>query len=148
MLGKRISKQSLGRKTGQEGPSYDPYGFTEYYFSNDYDLFVVHKGLGSWISINGVHIESSDFSLENSIIGLSWTQEVDFKEMLLEVVFEDYTGLEFKKLEKYYNRIHRPIRCCASRKLDWTNGYPGEHFLQCINCGHVHDVVFRISEVI
>ncbi len=40
-------------KHGSEGPSHDPYGYTEYTFEKGGRKYKMHFGLSQWIEING-----------------------------------------------------------------------------------------------
>jgi hypothetical protein len=91
--------RELNRKTGTEGPQHYPYSYTEWIVEtkvrevhNDVPYFmtqlvVLHLGLGTWIEISGVSIDTGSDTVS-------------------EEMFEAVTGIRLAKIESYYHRIH------------------------------------------
>lgn len=137
-----ITRRTLTRYTGTEGPREDPYAYHEWNLRVNNRRYIFHGGFSDWISLNGARIDISDLRLESSVYH-SLDEQID----ILWGMFKDATGIHPKALDRIYGRILRPTKCCEHRKLTMTQGYPGEHFLQCISCGHVHDTYFNRREV-
>lgn len=107
-------------KTGAEGPSYDPYSFTEYHVSHKKrgDL-VLHHGLGSWLEING---ERREFHRD--------PENADY-------MFEEFLGVSVHALEKACRRCDSRCRSCGSTEIQDVDGFPGETLYVCCKCGDV-----------
>lgn len=69
-------------KHGSEGPSHDPYGYTEYSFTKDGNSYIVHIGLVQYIKINGKSIQAAN-------VGLYDNEEQFIKK---------YTGVDYQTL--------------------------------------------------
>jgi hypothetical protein len=134
-----ITKRTLSRRTGSEGPQHDPYSFTEWTVDTNLSTVTLHSGLAQWVEVNGDRWSHSSFN--------SWGEHYEEGIKMLEETFELETGIPVSKLEKYYDRIHHPKHCCAKPQLEWKRGYPGEHLLICSNCGELLDSEFYLSEV-
>jgi hypothetical protein len=126
----KTSRGTLSITTGSEGPKHDPYGFIEYHAKGKGGKEVtLHQGLGDYLKVGQVRLEVPK--------GKSLTE-----------VFKEETGLDPHKVERWHAK--RPLRCkCKEGKpqLEWTPGYPGEHFLMCRKCGDILDSTFNKSEI-
>lgn len=116
---------------GSEGPRHDPYSYTELTVSKGNGWTTVHRGLAEWVEHCGERTECTGMG------------------MLLDNLFEDYTGLTIKQAERIVRKIHeRPYR--EHRKhggFEWRSGFPGESLCIC-KCGHVVDSSFNESAII
>lgn len=102
---------------GSEGPSHDPYAFSEITIEKGKDKIIAHLGLTIWLKVNG---ERQRFN------------EVEE----FEKVFEELVGFNTHKAQKYYDKIRYPKRCpkCNSKKKKYEEGYYGEVFIVCGEC--------------
>lgn len=123
-LTKTFATGSVAMKTGIEGPRHDPYGYTEWTWERSGHRIVLHEGLGDWVEIDGTRIDRGTPA--------RW-------------VFETSVGISLKTLERV---IHRPKRCCDRQSIYEVDGYPGESFDVCGNCGAIVDGSFNESAVI
>lgn len=126
--------RSIRVKTGTEGPSFDPYAYTEYTLVRDGQPDVVfHAGLGVSLKI-GKGLEERAFNKQ--------------EENLLFARFECLVGWPINDLEKWSHKARQRCRKCRCKHGHWAAGYPGESFLLCDNCGEHMDYSFDESAVI
>lgn len=116
--------------TGREGPSYDPYGYTEYVVRVNGVNTILHAGLDEYISVDGLRL---NYGYEH-----------------LDLLFESLTGLAPSRVEKIYNMRKYPTKCphCGSRKLKDTQGFPGESLTVCGDCNEIIGCDFDESAII
>jgi len=133
-------------ETGAEGPQYDPYGYTEYTFTNlKGQTAKLHEGLGCYfVDPEGeTHHEVSE--------DVKWVDAYgeDIPPYSPTEEFEKFVGLPIKIIEKVIERIEHPSRCqhCGSKQLEWISGYPGEELLMCSKCNHVSGSTFNKSAI-
>lgn len=118
-------------KTGSEGPRHDPYGFREFIAKNKRtgDVYTYHVGLDTWLK-RGRELLSRD-------------------EAECGRFFEEITGFDPEDFDKLYSRATSRCRACGSKgPFTYQDGFPGEYFVVCGNCGGVVDTEFRESEII
>ena len=77
-------------KHGNEGPSHDPYAYTEYSFTKDGNSYIVHMGLAQYIKINGKSIQAAS-------VGLYDNEEQFIKK---------YTGVDYQALYDLEEKNH------------------------------------------
>lgn len=121
----------LSMKRGAEGPSHDPYSFSEYTVERDGRIHTLHQGLGVRYSLNGRTLVQSG---DNGIA--CWEAE---------------TGLTVAQFERIYQRVHGPkTRCknCLGKKFEWESGFPGESLQVCVSCNSIVHSEFNESEII
>lgn len=87
---------------GTEGPSFDPYAYTEITVERFGHVVCLHCGLAEWIEIDGERTEVPDLSLTDMVVR-----------------FKELTGFEPYEWEKFHNRLE-------SRRLH-DDGYYGLH---------------------
>lgn len=82
-----VTSRSLDRRTGSEGPKYDPYGYTERVLEINGTTLTLHLGLGSWMMLDNCTIAEHD---DDAVIRL-W-------EMLTHMTLDEF--------DYYYWRAH------------------------------------------
>jgi hypothetical protein len=119
-------------KTGSEGPKHDPYSYTEYTFEQAGKPTVTfHAGLGVWLEVDGKTEYACDVQEENLLFGK----------------FESVLGFSINDLEKWHAKARSRCRKCGCKRGHWVDGYPGESFLLCDNCGVHMDCLFDESVI-
>lgn len=131
----RTSRATFTMRHGSEGPSHDPYGFTETTFQTDRVTVTLHQGLAQWIQVNGA--AKTDF------VG----DQYDNYEAQA-AAFKALTGLTPDEVEKYDERLRSKCRKCGSCDFKEQGGMPGESFTLCAKCGAVVDYDFNESAII
>ena len=127
---------TINVRQGSEGPSHDPYGYTEIEFiSTDGEIeCIIHSGLAEWIKIK---------------VSQEMTYKIeDYKFGTNAQIFEQVCGISPHDAEKVDQRRRSRCRKCGSKQGEWTNGYPGESFLICVRCGNHMDYSFNESAII
>jgi len=121
-------------RSGTEGPSHDPYRFTEITVTRTSQVFTgyvtFHSGLGEWTRV------SDKVSITD--------------DKLARIVFEHLAGItpEVALRAKHKIKVNRIRRHpCGMNYMDWIDGYPGETMLVCLKCGNVVDSRFDRSAV-
>lgn len=122
----------LTRKVGSEGGTFDPYSYDEITVRREHKVVTAHIGcLVMWLDVNGERT--------------SYTYDEEY-EALVEK-FKAETGMTVDEFMRYHDRIQYPPRCpkCFSKKQrECANGFPGESFELCSDCGHA--VTYHFSE--
>ena len=119
---------SVRIKTGNEGPGWDPYSYTEYHVHTPRGKTVLHEGLGDWMTFDGEKYE--DVFHEN-----------------LRKVFTRMIGFSVEQLERIARKLNSKCRKCGGREFDCESGYPGETFEICHTCGHIQSSRFSRSAI-
>lgn len=125
----RTTSKQLGKtrlifiRTGREGPAYDPYSYTEYTVSQGLkSTITLHLGLAVWLSVNG-----KDQTAKRAGKHKDWESATITK-------FVKLTGLDFNMIERWLAKSRSRCKKCGSRKLQETDGYPGETLTVCRHC--------------
>jgi hypothetical protein len=121
--------------TGSEGPSHDPYSYTEYTVqprADDAPTVVLHMGLAFWYEVDGKRTNAYQRGAD---------------EGTLVQLFEQQLGCTLPALHKAVDRIRSRCRECGAQPGRVVSGHPGETFLLCAN-GHVMDADFDEGAVI
>lgn len=155
---------SMSRKTGTEGPAYDPYEYEEIFidFSRACqrrespfvdDGFTIaghltlHQGLGEWVKIeietrtrevNGFWFREEHITERQPLEPDSWDDFVEF-----------HTGYTLTQIRRFYRKMEaaklREHR--GHGQAEWSPGFPGEELLFC-PCGAVLDSTFNEAAII
>lgn len=68
-----ITKRTLTRKYGTEGPRHDPYSYTEWTVTTNLSTVTIHMGSNFWTEVNGKRYDHEDFYAggpgDDSVIG-------------------------------------------------------------------------------
>lgn len=159
MQGLNVSKRMLSRSTGTEGPSSDPYGFTEWTMhltvdGNDIDV-ILHCGLRQFLAVEspkGTKVKLDAYESKGRKAFPGYPEEMwKNGERLVLDWFEKLTGLENHKIDKIYNRLSWPDKCpdCKSSKyVNAVSGFPGETLLYCEKCKKIIGSHSNISAII
>lgn len=87
-------------RTGSEGPSWDPYSFTQITFTCTDGLEVVHhSGLGEWCMVDGMTVGRGEEAAP---------------------AFLSYAGLTPYQAQKAYHRIHQRCSLCGHKRGRWV----------------------------
>lgn len=128
---------SVNVRTGTEGPSHDPYGYTEIEFTRTDGVVVTyHAGLGEWCKVSLTPPEKRRGVRHHGEDLIAHCIDDDGAASL----FETATGLSPQQAEKVYQRLHGPQRrCphCGGRKFSWHGGYVGEAMQCCTACDRI-----------
>lgn len=129
MRGRKVWKRKLDIKTGAEGPSHDPWGYTEAIVEINEHKVVLHQGLAVWVRIDA----KTYYLSENACYR----------------VFRRLTG--FENIDDVSRAIaqtkKRRGNWCCRYHAEWIEGMPGESFLRCKKCGTYLDSAFDIMAV-
>ena len=118
-----IYKRTAERKSGTEGPAYDPYHYEEFHINVNDKEIVLHLGLGEWMTVNNERV---------------WAKMQG--DVVLNEKLEELTGMTLHNLEQLLNRKENPTHCHdCGRRLTWKSvgsmgGMYGESFDICIKC--------------
>ena len=86
---------NLKTKHGSEGPSHDPYGYTEYSFEKDGKKYKVHFGLAQYVEIDGK---------KNQAIGNDYDNFDEFVKKHVGVSLEDIQDQDPRNRDNYDNK--------------------------------------------
>lgn len=123
-------------KTGSEGPSHDPYAYTEYHVDTPAGTTILHEGLVTWLQHNDYKIEPATTNFN------------EYERWMREDGFQMCTGYRLEALDRISR--HLAARCSNCRiRAGWQTetGYPGEYLYVCENCGHIRGGYFNHSEI-
>lgn len=102
-------------RQGNEGPKYDPYGYTELTLEKNGRTYVVHMGLALWFKVDKIKID------------LCEPEQV-------ERMLKTWTGYTPMELERWMWRAigRRRSKCpkCGG-PIECADGYPGETVYYC-----------------
>jgi len=119
----KVSEISI--KTGSEGPSHDPYSFTEYSVTTTIGKsYTLHLGLAEWIKENGVLITTNGNLVET---------------------FIRLTGLDPLAAEEEHN--NPKCKDHPDADIESMAGYPGETFAVCSVCKAVLQSYFNENAI-
>src|SRR5687767_7330885 len=110
-------KLQVVRRTGSEGPKFDPYSFEELDVTTPHNTATLHFGLGDWGTINGKRLELRGFDEKE---GLKFLRE-DF--------LRSITGFTLTQIERIAHRLKERCPKCGSRDFEQQDGFPGEYFI-------------------
>lgn len=132
----RTGSASICLTSGSEGPSHDPYGYTEIEVNfhsgpNKGKKVEFHCGLGVSLKVDGEEVEYGTDDHENEAF----------------VLFKDWTGFDIAKLERWMDKARHRCKKCGCTRGCWKAGYPGESFYCCVNCNEVMDCEFNPSAI-
>ena len=135
---------------GSEGPTHDPYSYSEITFTKtDGAVVLLHEGLAVWCEITppGGRHRARMGSLLRRSPGPETVRIEDEDEA--EAAFERETGIRLADAERLYRRATEPKRCrdCGSKRWEWHSGYPGETMRTCADCGHVSHTEMNYSAI-
>lgn len=120
---------------GAEGPTHDPYSFTQYHIKAPAGITIYHRGsLGSWLTHNGHKVEVVD--------GFDEQEAFIENELMLKL-----TGFTMKQMHRIALKRLSRCRDCGSRAFHCVEGYPGETLSQCTQCGTINTAYFDESAV-
>lgn len=123
-------------KTGSEGPSYDPYGFTELHVHTADNIDVVlHEGLAMYFLLNG---------LRTNIVGADYDNPKD----IFDKVLLDVTGFTEAQLRRFHRKASSRCPEGGYHDTESVRGYPGESLEICCKCGKVVDSYFNEGAII
>ena len=123
----RTGEGTIALISGTEGPKHDPYGYSEIWYTRGGTTIGLHEGFETYIIANGQKgFEGSEAAAE---------------------AFEALTGLSKRTIERALERKSSKCSRCGSKQSSWVQGYPGEHLLQCDNCGVIMDSDFYLGEI-
>lgn len=133
-----ITFQKLSITSGTEGPSHDAWSYSILTFENNHKKVELKQGLVSRLTINGENVPYSPFKAD------------PFEDENFDECFFLQTGFTIKQFYKTYNRIRNPKNCpnCGNTGRVDMEGFPGESFTCCNNCGQIIDSHFDIGAVI
>ena len=128
-----MSHTSVQIRHGAEGPPSDPYGFREILVRRGGTQILLHEGLITFLSVNGIKFTG----VQNS-------------EKVLVDIFTLQSGLSPQKWDRVYRRLRTRCKFCGSKRIDHGPGMPGEYLYICGNsqCGKIIASDFNESEVI
>ncbi len=119
------------RRTGTEGPRHDPYAWTELQVENKSGTHTLHEGFVTWYEgADGVRHDQRN-----------WTED-DLMRM-----FERDAGFSISQIERIARKLHSRCAHCGSHDFTSEEGYPGESFDVCCNCGHVQNCSMDYSAI-
>lgn len=116
--------------SGSEGPSHDLYSYEEWDIEYEGRLLEIHLGLAVWAKIDKKDIDL-DYDLKN-----------------LDQICVEFCGLTFKWVKRAYERMQNRCSKCGCKTGREVEGYPGESFTVCDNCGAFFNYYFNESAVI
>lgn len=116
-----LSKTTVRRRSGEEGPRHDPYGYEEWTFRRNGHVVQLHTGLINWVSYDGTRV----FSGGDDTVSAASRR------------FEMLTGISLERLEWLYYEMRNRCSTCGYRRTRAVSGYPGETLNVCIRCGNV-----------
>lgn len=120
---------------GNEGPTHDPYSYTELRVEREAVVCVGHfGGIKCYVDVtkNGETNRANDR---------------EFSVGYLEELFRAVTGGYPHEWEHWLTKARSKCRNCGFKVLDAVNGYPGETLYQCRKCREVSFSVFNIRAV-
>lgn len=126
-----ITKRQTNVHQGTEGPTHDPYGFTEYLMTTEYSNGVtvdikVHYGLANYFSVNSAEVVLDDNQQEG---------------------VHQWAANHAAWITKSQDR--KRSRCsCGSKRIAGRTGYPGEYLYICKDCGETVHCDFDFSSVV
>jgi len=117
-------------RSGSEGPSHDPYHFTEITFEGRFGTIKHHAGLATWTEWKGKLV----------------------REQHARDCFFGVVGFMPEEIEKFYYRMKQRrflnhVKRCGRKNIESAPGYPGETLTYCKKCGDVLDCDFNRSAV-
>ena len=123
----KVIRRMLSIETGSEGPKHDPYSYRKHIVYINDMIVTYHIGLAVWLEfVEGATHKRID---ANELYGPKMSD--------LDIAFEDLTGIEIGKFEKYYYMLHgEKTKCpkCGHRKFEWHGGFVGESLQACAKC--------------
>lgn len=128
-----MNGSSITRKTGSEGPPYDPYHYEELTITrSDGRKVTIHVGLAEWIDyFNGCTTRRFEDSCQ-----------------ILASKFEAVMGISLKTALRIPQQLlARRLNLHRKHDAEWVEGFPGETLLYCKTCGTVIDSCFNVSAV-
>lgn len=108
---REIQQRQIDIQYGSEGPKYDPYAFTEYIVWQNGTKYVLHDGLATWLSVDGIKIT---YNSEAAI-----------------ATFETKTGFTKGMLYRSNELKRRKCPHCGGTHFEWIAGHPGKKVLLC-----------------
>jgi len=130
----KTDQYSINIRKGTYGPEHDPYAFEEFDIVLPNKKITCHEGMCYILTINGDEKNDERF-----------LQYDDYRQRVIsEAGFDPFKVI----LETDLGR--KPCKCEGNGNepdLEWIDGFPGEHFLQCKICHEIVDSQFCISEV-
>ena len=125
--------------TGTEGPHHDPYGWEELTVTrNDGTTVILHQGLAEYVEINGLRIEPR----------ISAVVDPRDRWNILRDHFQRAAGVTPEAARRAYERMRSRCSKCGGTETRSMQGYPGETFEVCVECGTVVDSHFNESAII
>jgi hypothetical protein len=122
-------------RTGNEGPSHDPYSYEEYTVETPQGKTVLRSGLGTVLTFNDIEVSLADYSFE------------DQGKLVRGSLFFMQTGWTLQQIRRIARKAKERCRKCGGRKTVTDSGYPGETFECCAKCGNVMDTFFCSSAI-
>ena len=87
----KVRNRSIDCRTGNEGPTHDPYGYTEFIVYCNNEVVKLHMGLVVWLEIKDAFRSVA---------------RVHDEAPALEALFEKATGISPRNFLRYYERVH------------------------------------------
>lgn len=135
-----VIQRTLDRRTGSEGPSYDPYQYDEITVTTKFSTgeqrhITIHTGLGEWLKVNDVEVPiEADFNDHHTMFCATVEREV---------------GISLGRLMSIVNKLEYPSKCpkCGSKHFNYYEGYVGETITFCANCEAFINNNFHVSMI-
>lgn len=130
---RQYKKVTVYCKSGDEGPSYDPYSYTEYSFTSKRFLrngvtITLHLGLKDTLKVDGEEVART-------------YKEVSSK-------FKKVVGA---KLDEFLEVVDAPpqLKCpkCKGTKFEHRSSFPGEELTICVKCKEIVDSYVNWSAI-
>jgi len=123
---------------GNEGPSFDPYGWKETTVQRLGRKATLRTGdLSNWVIIDGYKVDVHDLRVGS------------YEDRVRELAerFRLAVGMTASQAANYYQLICERCPACGCRRMDEQAGFPGESFMVCSRCGALCKSFFNLSAV-
>ena len=129
---RKITSRTITIRTGTEGASWDPYGYSELTVKTNLKEVTVHIGLGLYLKINKMK-----------------DKDTEYAETLIYKAFERHVGCSYRSIVRAYYRLRHFCPHCKRKVKHFypTNRHPGETLYICPYCHNVAHADFHLSAI-
>ena len=124
-------------KNGSEGPSHDPYSYTEIevYDIRDGSYTMLHEGLAEFIEVSDAQGEVHRYGHE-------------IPPHYQRLIFQKALGCTLASLQRAVCRSDSTCSDCGGTDIRDVEGFPGETYYQCSDCGEVVGSSFNNGAIV
>ena len=140
--GEKPGRLQYHNKVGSEGPSHDPYSYSETTIWFRGRKIEFHDGLAMWLKVDGEKYKpavdrNQDFGEYEKQLYKAYKDKI-----------EEVLGFSLTQLERWNRKLKSKCRKCGSKNFKWVSGFPGESLLICSDCNDAIDYNFNESAII